>query len=143
METIKNRNAGIITSEEFGPSITTSPNKEDNRKIALKSGLRQLTTEKLLKVLYYKGKMCLDTYNYNSVEDTYCPLSIAEGLNEKYANNPKVTNELVYTNLVKLGYKVYNTKGIKGEFYTNNRYEDLIIALKEVLQERLNEVVRI
>jgi hypothetical protein len=83
-------------------------------------------------VLSYDGEMVLDTYNYE--DGKFCPLAIAVGL-DKTVKEP--THEKVYNKLVELGYKVYNTRGIQGEFYTTNRLEDLIEAAIEVLDEKL------
>lgn len=104
---------------------------EDPRKTGLKSGLRQLTKEQLIRVLNYKGKMVLDSYNYEN--GCFCPLAIGVGLDNM--KNP--THEKVFNKLTEMGYKVYNTRGVKGEFYTTNRLEDLIEAAKEVLNEKL------
>lgn len=104
---------------------------EDPRKIGLKNGLRQLTIEQLQRVIDYPGEMVLDTYNYE--DGKFCPLAVALEL-DKSVINP--THDKVFETLTSMGYKVYNTRGIPGEFYTNNRLEDLLEAAKEVLQEK-------
>jgi hypothetical protein len=106
---------------------------EDPRKTGLKNGLRQLTIEQLQRVMDYPNEMVLDTYNYQ--DGKFCPLAIALEL-DKITFNP--THEKVFQILTDLGYKVYNTRGIEGEFYTDNRKEDLLEAAKEVLIEMLN-----
>jgi hypothetical protein len=103
---------------------------EDPRKTGLKNGLRQLTVEELQKVINYPDEMILDTYNY--FDGKFCPLAVAVGLDKM--ENP--THEKVFFTLTQMGYKVYNTRGIKGSFYTNNRKEDLLLAAKEVLEEK-------
>lgn len=103
---------------------------EDPRKTGLKNGLRQLTIAQLERVINYPGEMCLDTYNYH--EGKFCPLAVAARLDEM--ENP--THDLVHGRLLLLGYNIYNTRGIAGEFYTNNRKEDLLEAAREVLQEK-------
>lgn len=105
--------------------------KEDPRKTGLKNGLRQLTNEQIQKVLDWPYPMILDTYNYEN--GCYCPLAVGAGL-PGTIENP--THEKVYDKLVSLGYKVYNTRGIKGEFYINEREKDLRVAAHEVLKER-------
>jgi len=65
----------------------------------------------------------------------FCPLAIGLEL-DKNLINPN--HNLVFETLTKLGYKVYNARGIKGNFYTSNRKEDLILAAKEVLNEKLS-----
>lgn len=106
---------------------------EDPRKTGLKNGLRQLTVDQLQKVIDYPGEMVLDTYNYQ--DGCFCPLAIALDLDKKIK---EPTHEKVFLTLTELGYKVYNTRGIKGDFYTNNRKDDLLIAAKEVLKEKQN-----
>ena len=105
---------------------------EDPRKNGLKEGLRQLTIEQLNRVIDYPYDMVLDTFNY--YEGKYCPLAIGVGL-DKTMENP--THDRVFQALADMGYKIYNTKGINGSFYTDNRKEDLIQAAREVIQEKL------
>lgn len=104
---------------------------EDPRKTGLKNGLRQLTVPQLQRVINYHDKMVLDTYNYE--DGCFCPLAVAVGLNETMK---EPTHEKVFNELTRLGYKVYNTRGISGEFYTNHRKEDLLLAANEVLSEK-------
>lgn len=105
----------------------------DPRKIGLKNGLRQLTVEQLERVLSYDKEMVLDSYNYE--DGKFCPLAVAVGLDTM--NEP--THEKVYQTLVQMGYEVYNTRGIEGEFYTTDRKKDLLEAAREVLQEKIEE----
>jgi len=105
---------------------------EDPRKTGLKNGLRQLTAEQIRKVIDYPDEMVLDTYNYQ--DGKFCPLAVALDL-DKTVESP--THEKVFSELTAKGYKVYNTRGIKGEFYTDNRLADLLTAAHEVLQEKL------
>lgn len=104
---------------------------EDPRKTGLKNGLRQLTKDQLQRVLDYDKPMVLDTFNYE--DGKFCPLAVAVGLD----NMPNPTHEKVFDALTDMGYKVYNTRGIAGEFYTSDRQHDLIEAAKEVLSEKL------
>lgn len=104
---------------------------EDPRKIGLKNGLRQLTIEQLQRVIDYPEEMVLDSYNY--ADGKFCALAIALEL-DKTIKNP--THDKVFNELTELGYKVYNTRGIYGQYYTTNRKEDLIAAAKEVLAEK-------
>ncbi len=109
-----------------------SPGNEDPRKTGLKNGLRQLTNEQLQNLWYYSEEMVLDSFNYE--DGKFCALAIALDLDKQIV---EPTHNIVFDFLTKLGFKVYNTRGIKGEFYTTNRKEDLKIALGEVLHERL------
>jgi hypothetical protein len=105
--------------------------KEDPRKTGLKNGLRQLSIEELERVVSYSGDMVLDTFNYE--DGKFCPLAVAKQLDQTIINP---THEKVFDQLTKLGYKVYNTRGIAGEFYTTNRKADLLEAAREVLLEK-------
>lgn len=104
---------------------------EDARKTGLKNGLRQLTAEQLRKVLAWPYPMVLDTCNYE--DGKFCPLAVALDIQSMVADP---THEKVFDLLVSMGYKVYNTRGIEGDFYTTNRHADLIEATKEVLDEK-------
>ncbi|HEY5267676.1 MAG TPA: hypothetical protein VII94_00910 [Candidatus Saccharimonadales bacterium] len=105
---------------------------EDPRKTGLKNGLRQLTIEQLQRVIGYPGEMVLDNLNYEN--GNFCALAIGVGL-DKTMIAP--SHEKVFQALTDMGYNVYNTRGIPGEFYTKNRLEDLLTAAKEVLQEKI------
>lgn len=107
---------------------------EDSRKIGLKNGLRQLTIEQLQRVIDYPGEMVLDEYNYQ--DGKFCPLAVGVGLDLSMIDP---THDKVFETLTAMGYKVYNTRGIIGNFYTDNRKEDLLEAAKEVLQEKTNQ----
>lgn len=132
--TMKNyANPGDDLTGECPFCQATAKTNEDPRKTGLKNGLRQLTAKQLQRVIDYQDEMVLDTYNYEGGK--FCPLAIGAGL-DLVITNP--THESVFELLDNLGYKVYNTRGIKGEFYTTNRKEDLMIAAKEVLQEKLD-----
>lgn len=52
---------------------------------------------------------------------------------------PDPTDEKVYDTLVSMGYSVRNTRGIKGDFYTTDRVNDLIAAAKEVMAEKCEQ----
>ena len=104
---------------------------EDLRKTGLKNGLRQLTIEQLQRVLDYPCEMVLDTFNYQ--DGKFCPLAVALELDKM----PEPSHDKVFQALTDMGYNVYNTRGLPGEFYTTNRLEDLLTAAKEVLQEKI------
>lgn len=107
---------------------------EDPRKAGLKNGLRQLTVEQLQRVIDYPGEMVLDTYNYE--DGKFCPLAVALEL-DKQITDP--SHEKVFQVLTDLGYKVYNTRGVAGKFYTEDRKRDLLVATREVLREKTEE----
>lgn len=104
---------------------------EDPRKIGLKNGLRQLTLKQLRRVKSYNKPMILDEFNYQ--DGKFCPLAVALEL-DKTVFDP--TNNKVFDLLIAAGYKIYNTRGIKGNFYTTDRERDLRQALDEVILEK-------
>ena len=108
-------------------------NKEDPRKTGLKNGLRQLNVEQLERVINYPNEMVLDEFNY--VDGKFCPLAVALELDKTLV---EPTHDKVFDELTRLGFKVYNTRGIDGEFYTTNRLEDLLEVAKEILNEKKN-----
>jgi hypothetical protein len=110
---------------------STPPKLEDPRKTGLKNSLRQLTIEQLERVINYPSEMVLDTYNYE--DGKFCPLAVGVGI-DKWLKYP--THEKVFNILSTMGYKIYNTRGIEGNFYTNNRLSDLLEAAKEVIEEK-------
>jgi hypothetical protein len=107
---------------------------EDPRKTGLKNGLRQLTIDQLKRVMDYPDEMVLDTYNYEN--GCFCPLAVGVGLDQTMENP---THEKVFEKLTELGYTVYNTRGIEGNYYTTNRLHDLLEAAREVLTEKQHE----
>lgn len=102
----------------------------DPRKIGLKQGLRQLNVEQLQRVLNYPKEMVLDTYNYQ--DGKFCPLAVALELDSM----EEPSHDKVFQILTEMGYTVYNTRGIQGEFYIDNRKEDLFLAVQEVIEEK-------
>jgi hypothetical protein len=104
----------------------------DKRKEGLKNGLRQLTDEQINRVLDWPHEMVLDEFNYQ--DGKYCPLAVGVNIPSIIKGEP--SHEKVSAILTLLGYKIYNTRGIQGEFYTSDRFGDLRIAAYEILQER-------
>lgn len=107
---------------------------EDPRKTGLKNGLRQLTIDQLKRVIDFPGEMVLDSFNYEN--GNFCALAIGVGLDQTMIDP---SHEKVFQALTDMGYSVYNTRGIPGEFYTTNRKEDLLEAAKEVLEEKTRQ----
>lgn len=104
---------------------------EDPRKTALKNGLRQLNYEQLLRVACFDGQMVTDKFNY--ADGKFCPLAIGIGM-DRWLKDP--THEKVYAILTLAGFKVNNTWQVEGEFFTDDRENDLRIALEEVMAEK-------
>lgn len=107
---------------------------EDPRKTGLKNGLRQLTLKQLKRVIDYKEEMVLDNCNYENGK--FCALAVGVGLDQTMK---EPTHDKVFQTLTDMGYSVYNTRGIVGDFYTTNRKADLLAAANEVFEEKVAE----
>lgn len=108
----------------------------DPREQGLKSGLRQLTAQQIERLLAYDKEMVLDRWNYE--DGKFCPLAVAVGLTEM----PDPTHDRVFGALTRMGFKVFNTRGLVGRFYTTNRLQDLQTAAKEILEEKRLDAAR-
>lgn len=125
LQSIKDHYDGKIT---LRTSVVETP---DLRKIGLMNGLRQLSLAQLLRVRDYPHEMVLDTYNY--ADGKFCPLAVGVGLD----GMTEPSQAKVYKCLEALGFSIYNTTGIEGEFYQHpNREADLRTALTEVIAEK-------
>lgn len=109
----------------------------DARKEGLKKGIRQLTSAGIYRTLEASrdDKVTMDHGNY--VDGKFCPLAIGAGLDKLQWKNPP-TDTAVTAVLHLLGFKVNNTRGIKGKFFRRNRKRDYQIAAYEILEERRN-----
>jgi hypothetical protein len=127
---MRDKNAQTLINYDLVKGMQTK--HEDDRKTGLKNGLRQMTIEQLQRVIDYQGEMVLDNLNYE--DGNFCALAIGVGLDQTMT---EPTHDKVFNTLTEMGYSIYNTRGIPGEFYTTNRLEDLLTAAKEVLQEKI------
>src|SRR5688572_22175283 len=115
---------------------------EDPRKEALKEGLRQLEPYELRKLIDHlkAGKPLLldrdEEGNANYSNGMLCPLAIAVGIDETSLIEGATDQFIAWYLADFCELKIYNTRGIVGEFYTTNRREDLLLASKEVLGEK-------
>jgi hypothetical protein len=107
--------------------------QEDPRKTGLKNGIRQLTNEQIVRTLTFEGCMAVDDGNY--VNGCFCPLAIGAGIDRLAWAKPP-TDAAVAATLHLLGYRVNNTRGIRGDFFRENRIADYRLAAQEVLDER-------
>lgn len=129
------KNGGLHLPEGWDKSFLTNLyHGPDPRRVGLKNGLRQLNIKQLRRVIDYPGEMVLDQFNYH--EGKFCPLGVALGL-DRTMTEP--SHDKVFWALTHLGYDVYNTRGIVGQFYTTNRKADLLEVAQEVLEEKLEQ----
>lgn len=115
----------------------------DPRKAALKEGIQQLRKHEIERLIAHVegGQPILldrDEQGHANVSGgVYCPLAVAVGIQAHPHTVELDTDEGVAKFLTEwCGFKIYNTRGIAGEFYTNNRRDDLLVAAREVLSER-------
>lgn len=92
-----------------------------------------MTADQLRRVLDYEGELCLDEQNHR--DGKWCPLAVGLGLDRIWGPERGPSHESVYVVLTTLGYRIGQTRGVAGEFYTTDRAGDLRRAVKEVLEE--------
>lgn len=102
----------------------------DPRKAGLRRGLCQLSNDQLVAALSVPN-VVVDTFNF--CDGNFCPLAVGVGLH-KTMTDP--THEKVLEDLERRGFKVNNTRGIKGNFYTTDRDRDWRLLAHEIILER-------
>lgn len=103
---------------------------DDPRKAGLRRGLSQLTNEQIIQALAVPN-VVVDTWNYH--EGNFCPLACGVGLHRTMTDP---THEKVLEDLERRGFKVNNTRGIKGNFYTTDRDRDWRLLGHEIILAR-------
>ena len=123
------------------------PRPEDPRKTALKKGLAQLRPQELVSLMRdieTGAPLLLDRdehghANYCPETDTFCPLALATVTVDWLVKGwiyPPADEEVARFLVNDMGFTIYNTRGVAGEFYTTNRRADLLTAAREVLKEK-------
>lgn len=118
----------------------------DPRKEALKQGLRQLRKFEVMRLIRHlesgypilldRTKAGHANYVRDDRGDVYCPLAVAVGIPMQPRAPSLFTDEGVAEFLTeRCKFKIYNTRGVKGEFYTTSRHDDLLTAAREVVEE--------
>lgn len=102
----------------------------DPRKAGLRRGLCQLSNDQLVQALAVPN-VVVDTWNYH--DGDFCPLAVGVGLH-KTMTDP--SHEKVLAELEARGFKVNNTRGIKGNFYTTDRDRDWRLLGHEIILAR-------
>lgn len=98
----------------------------DARFIVFCERFLKFSTEQLKRIRDNIDLVCFDTFNYDEENKKFCPVAIALNLH-KTIENP--TNVLV-TEAMREYFNPPNAlKGVKGDFYTLNRREDLLTAI--------------
>lgn len=106
---------------------------KDNRYQFIKKRLLALTLTEVQRIKDNIDKVCFDTFNFDSSTETFCPLAIGMNLHNTI-DNP--TDELVAEAISKRFTPVNVLKGVEGNFYRENRREDLLILCEEVIKLR-------
>lgn len=130
-----------LTFDEIDNTVKQMPISPENsfyadkRYRTLWSRLNELTNSELRRLMHgiRDRRICYDTWNYNSENNSYCPLSYAIGLADYFVNP---SDELIKRILSNRFNPVNVIKGIEGNYFTNNREEDLRNIVAEILVAR-------
>jgi len=112
---------------------------KDLRYLDMLRRLRLFNDEQLERILSAKPEeICLDTYNYDVATQRYCPIAIALDIpNQILAGNIIPCQEEVAKMIRNQAGEAWGSvKGISGEFYRQNRYEDLRSLCMSIIKER-------
>jgi hypothetical protein len=99
-----------------------------------KERLEQFDILQLRNILNNIDRMCVDTYNYDETNQTYCPIALALDLHN-IIKNP--TDEIIGEEIGKIFQPVNILKGISGDFYTINRKEDMKELVETIILEKM------
>lgn len=102
----------------------------DKRYQTIKDRLSKLERTEIQRIVDSVDLLCTDTFNYDAVNGTYCPLALAMNLH-KTIHNP--TDQLIKAEINKRFVPVNVIAGVDGSFYRHNRKEDILLICKELL----------
>jgi hypothetical protein len=105
----------------------------DDRYRAIRRRLEKLTTVELFRIIDNTDKICLDTFNFDRREKTYCPLALALNLHNTVSNP---TDETITNEISKRFWPVNVLKGLDGEFYRNDRLKDILLLTLAIIRSR-------
>lgn len=124
----------------------TSKEEFDKRYIGLKRGLNQLNVRQIKRIIDFheSGRQILcDNYNYDKENGLWCPLAIGLNVHKSVSLiNQQLTDEVAKEIIIKEGKKydplfsLNPLKGVEGDFFRENRQEDLIVLCKKIIEER-------
>jgi hypothetical protein len=101
----------------------------DLRYETIKERLSQLTKAEIQRIVDNIDQVCLDEFNYDAQNNSFCPLAMGMGLNAIQAP----TDTLIKQEIAKRFFPVNALKGVKGTFYTTNRKADLLNLCQSLL----------
>ncbi len=123
-------------------------NQEDPRKTALYAGLSQLDDHDLQRIIRYpRDRLLLDggnwaanpTYADIPGHDRHCPLAVALQIPNNSPRSDEAVGELIGElgrNAYGPGFLYNQMRGTPGNFYRENRYNDLLQVIDEVRLHR-------
>lgn len=120
----------------------------DRRYLALRNGLEQLTHHQLTvleKHVRLGQPIVLDGCNYNPMNRTWCPLAVALEVDRVARSEDREirTDAEAREYILTVGrrtnprFSLNPMSGIVGRFFTHSRRDDLLIACKHVLEEKM------
>lgn len=114
----------------------------DSRYLALKFGLSQLNNDQLKTIMLEKENITYECY-YDEKTHHWWALAVGLGV-PKLINDSEMTNKKAAAVIAEIGLKGISNftlnpiSGIKGDFYTTNRADDLYGVCVEIIKERQN-----
>lgn len=107
----------------------------DKRYIAIKERFQHLAKNEIQRILDNIDILCVDTFNYDEKEMKYCPLALAMNLHET-VNDP--TDQKIKIEIAKRFMPVNVISGVEGNFYRENRKDDIVKICTEILNEKIS-----
>jgi len=107
--------------------------QEDKRYTAVRERFESCSDEELQRIIDDQDKLCLDTFNYDLSEKTFCPIALAMNLHNEIKSP---TDDLIKEEIGKRFTPTNILKGVDGSFYTSNRKKDILTLCKEILNKR-------
>lgn len=111
----------------------------DQRYNLIKTRFSELTNDQLNRIVNNVNLLCLDTWNYDKVNKTYCPLAIALNIHNTIS---EPTQELVEMEISKYFKPVNVLKGVPGKFYTRNRLDDILSLISDIKLDRFRQNIK-
>lgn len=105
----------------------------DRRYQIFKERLESLSAEEIQRIIDNIDSVCLDTFNFDSENKTYCPLAIGMNLHQTITNP---TNDIIVEEISKRFTPANALKGVDGKFYTFDRRNDLLSLCHEILKTK-------
>ena len=94
-----------------------------------------LNTNELLNILENINIIIFDTFNYS--DGKYCPLAVAKKFHETVEN----PSDDSMKKLLSCFFEPVNVlKGVDGDFYRENRKDDLVKVIAHVLREKMKNM---